>query len=717
MARPPATNMSKLLQPSSVAVVGASPRTDASGHIVLKNLLTIGFEGPIYPVNPRHKEVLGQRCYASLNELPETVDAAFLAVPAASGPELVKQAVACGIGALCINANGYADGGSRGAALQSRLSALAERYGLAVCGPNNMGLVNLWRKAALWMSDLPSVEPGPIAIVSQSGSVAIALSQDPRGLGLGYIITVGNEAVCDMADYIAFLASDNRIRTLILFIETLRRPAAFAEAVRSAMANGKRVLAVKVGRSEAAQAAVANHSGALAGEDKVVAAFFRHHGVIQLRDLDEMLEAGVLLSAYPDPPRSGNLVAVTLSGGEAAMIADLAETLGLHLRDFAAGTKRALREILPSVSAASNPLDAWGQGWDAAMVSRLLTTLTDDQSIGPIVCFGDPPLSGGNDADYVRELAGTMAKLSIQSEESGSFAERRNRMILVNNLATVGTHPEVAAQLRPAGIPYLRGTRTALAAIKSWLAFAPPEPERPTGPYPGAARLQELANAGPLRDRDIVALLDEAGLPMSPFKTVHHPDQLPAVVAHLGYPVAIKASVPGLTHKTELDLVRLSLKDERALGEAAEELWAAMRQLPSDRRTHELLVQPMAENGIELFVAVRNNPNYGSIVLVGLGGLYVETLRDVSFRIGPVDERDAERMLCETHATTLLSGLRGAAASDSPAAAAAIAALSRFGVATADCVASVEINPLIVLPEGRGAVAVDAVLELRGATS
>ena len=702
MPEPPAFDMSRLLNPSSVAIVGATPRPDASGHTVLKNLRVLGYEGRIFPVNPRYEQILGLRCYPSLADLPQEVDAAFLAVPAAAGPALVAQAAQCGVRALCINASGYADIGPEGEALQRQVSATATKNAMALCGPNNMGLVNVWSKAALWMSDLPRIPPGPLAIISQSGSVAMALSQDPRDLGVGYIITVGNEAVCDIADYLAFIATDERIRTIALFIESLRRPQAFASAVRSAMASGQRVIALKVGRSEAAQSAVLNHSGALAGEDAVVGAFLRHHGVARVADLDELIEAVMLSVAYPRTPAARDVAALTLSGGEAAMIADLADTLDLRMPSFSAKTGGALREILPPVSTVSNPLDVWGYAWSAEMVSKVLGILSADESIGPIVCFGDPPLSGGNDAQFVCELAAAMARHS---------KERPGRMILVNNLSSVGLHPDVHAPLICAGIPYLRGTRAALAAIRSWLECAPASPPLMTARAP-TEEARRLSDTSALDDAGALALLQEAGITVSRHALVEPGGDLRAAARQIGYPVALKASVPGLIHKTDHDLVRLSIENDSALLEAAKHLRAALRPLcPSDAAN--LLVQSMIERGIELFIAARNVPGYGTVVLAGSGGVYVETLHDVSFRIGPLEEDDAYDMLCETHAATLLSGVRGRANSDVSAALSAIVALSHCAAALSEQIVSIEINPLIVLPAGHGVVAVDAVLELR----
>ena len=515
------------------------------------------------------------------------------------------------------------------------------------------------------------------------------------------LVTVGNEAVCDIADYLEFVARDDRTRTIAVFIESLRRPEAFAAAVRDASMRGKRVLALKVGRSEAAQSAVLNHSGALAGEDAVVDAFLRCHGISRLADLDELIEASVLSTAHPQPPSARTVAAVTLSGGEAAMIADLADALGLHMPPFRPETERALRDILPPVCAVSNPLDVWGYGWNVEMVSRVLSVLSADDSIGPIVCFGDPPMSGGNDAEYVRDFAGLMA---------GCSHGHPGRLILVNNLSSVDLRADVRAPLLSAGIPYLRGTRAALVAVRSWqegkransLATAIRSPSNES---------MRIAHAGDAGDAAAFALLGEAGITVSPHALVQPGGDLPGAARDIGFPGALKASVPGLAHKSDHDLVRLSIRTESELAAAADELLVALRN--GGATDSALLVQSMIGPGVELFVAARNVPGYGTLVLAGPGGLHVEVLRDVSFRIGPIEENDACHMLHETHAATLLSGVRGSAPSDLAAANAVLVALSHLVAALSEKVVSIEINPLIVLPEGHGAVAVDVHLELR----
>ncbi|HEY6431119.1 MAG TPA: CoA-binding protein, partial [Acetobacteraceae bacterium] len=261
------SNLHKLLSPRSIAVVGASERSDAIGSRVINNLRAMGFSGPIYPVNPRYTEVCGLPCHASLSSLPEQVDAAFLGVPARNGPDLLEQAADAGIQAVFVNANGYADGDEEGRELQRRLTAIARQRNVAVAGPNNLGLVNVLDRKAMWTPRyFSAIAPGPVAVISQSGSVALILSEDERKLGFSYLVTTGNEAMVTVADYLQHVATDDRVGVILLFLETVRDPALFAQAARTALASGKRIVALKLGRSEIGRTLVQAHTGSLAGE-------------------------------------------------------------------------------------------------------------------------------------------------------------------------------------------------------------------------------------------------------------------------------------------------------------------------------------------------------------------------------------------------------------------------------------------------------------------
>jgi acyl-CoA synthetase (NDP forming) len=343
-------DLTPLMSPRSVAVVGASVREDAGGTAVVRNLQAIGYGGSIYPINPRYPEIRGLTCYPSLEALPEPVDAVFIALPAALGPGVLLEAARLGARAAYINASGYADGDIAGKALQAEVQQIAQDHGMAICGPNNTGIVNLHDRVAM-STGLPMDQAaGPVAIITQSGSASLVLSEDTRGLGLGYVITAGNEAVVTASDYLDYVVSDERIRMVLLFLETIRDPDRFAHAAAEARRSGKRILTVKVGRSDVGKAAVMAHTGSLAGDDETYNAFFRKHGIVRVGDFDELIETAVLFKAYPEPPVKPHVVPITLSGGEAALVADLAAAANVSTPQFTGATLERIKAALPPFS-------------------------------------------------------------------------------------------------------------------------------------------------------------------------------------------------------------------------------------------------------------------------------------------------------------------------------------------------------------------------------
>ncbi|MCS0502174.1 acetate--CoA ligase family protein [Ancylobacter mangrovi] len=668
----------RLLSPRSIAVVGASQREEATGTRVVKNLQVMGYEGRILPVNPRYEEILGLPCYPSLSELPEPPDAAFLAVPATAGPDLVEEAAKLGIKALFLNANGYADGDADGVALQQRIEAVARAEGIAISGPNNIGLVNVHDRAAIWTPRyMTPIRPGPVAVISQSGSVAIILSEDERKLGLAYVITAGNEAVVGVADYLASVAADPRVSVIMLFVETIREPERFAAAARAAAAAGKRVIAVKLGSSEGGRVAVQAHTGGLAGDDKLYDAYFAALGIIRVHDLDEMLETATLLAANPAPPPTPNTVVVTLSGGEAALFADLGHDMGLPYPPLAPETLAALRPAFPPYSRIGNPLDAWGLGFNAERFRLQMEALAADPSVGIVAVSVDAPGQGGGDVPYA----------IIMGEICGSIPTDK-RFCFINNTSGTGVNAEVRAVLDTAGIAYLSGMRPALAAIR---ALRTPL-AREIAPAPA---LPPLPEDEPSR----FAFLREAGVPMVRAGKAADADQAVALAGAYGYPVVLKGIAPSLPHKTELGLVKLGLGDEAGVRAAFAELSAILAANGAGPDAM-VVVQAMASPGVELILGIRNEPGFGSFTLAGPGGVLVEVTAQSSLRMGPVDEEMARRMLDETVAGTLLRGVRGKGPFDFDAAARAIARLSEVGAALADRFAAIEINPLIVGPDG-----------------
>ena len=686
--------LQNLMNPRTLAIVGASERPEAIGTRVLNNLRIMGFPGSIYLVNPRYTSLNGERCYPSLAALPEVVDAAFIAVPASGGPELVEEAGQCGIKGVFINANGYADGDAEGVALQRRIEAIASKYGIVIAGPNNLGLINVHDRKAMWTPRyMKRVNPGPVAVISQSGSIALILAEDERDLGFAYLVTTGNEAGANVADYLGEVARDDRVGVILMFLETIRDPVKFAAAAHEAARRGKRIVALKLGTSDGGRALVQAHTGSLAGEDSLYDAYFKALGIVRVRDLDEMLETAVILAGASAPPPTRHTVIVTLSGGEAALLADIGEELGLAFAPLAPETLAALRPAYPPYSTVGNPVDAWGLGFNAERFRIVLGALLADPAIGTIGFSVDAPGRGGCDTPYACIMAEACAEHMTDK-----------RLVFINNTAGSGVNPDVRKILDAVGIPYLSGMRTALAAIRNMVDQPAAPPARIAMP---ASSLQAIPADEPSR----VKLLGAAGVAMIDSEHAGSAAAAVAAAARIGYPVVMKGIADHLPHKSDLGLVRLGLADAAAVTAAFAALDAILKANARGGSPGEIIVEKTATEGIELIVGIRNQKGFGSFVVVGPGGVLVEVTGKAAVRMGPVDEETALAMLDETVAGKLLRGVRGKGPWDIGAAAKAIAAFSRFGAAHIDSLAELEINPLIVGAKGRGAVGVDVLLE------
>jgi acetate---CoA ligase (ADP-forming) len=686
----PPASLDGLFRPRSIAVVGASTRPGAIGLRVIRNLRRMGFDGDIFPVNPRYREVEGLPCMPSIEALPPGVDSVFIAIPAEQGPDVLDAAGRHGIRSAFVNASGYADGSAAGRVLQQRLAAVARAHGIALCGPNNMGLINVHDRIAIWTQlEMSHVRPGRVAVISQSGSIALALAQDERELGLAYLVTAGNEAVLSTADYLDHIVRDERVGTILLFLESIRDPAHFGAAALEAEAAGKRLVVIKAGASSRGRALVAAHTDSLAGDDDVYDAFFQKHGILRARDLDEMVETAVLVTSYPVPPPARHFVPVTLSGGEAAIIADVSARAGLVLAPLSEPTIKRLRPAFPAFAHLDNPLDGWGLGFDSDRFGAILDALAADETIGVIGLAIDAPAAGGADTAYALGMAAHAARIAASGKH----------FVFFNNTAGAGPNAQVRDRLAPARIPYLAGMRPALSAIANWLRLREAVPHATARSVVESAPHAASALGSQLDEPQLHDALAEVGVPMVPTRVVSSPEMAVEVAAALGYPVVLKGRAAHLPHKTEHALVRLGVDSATGVMKAYDELAASMHRL-SPLSPGDIIMQPMLRDGVELIVGVRNDAAFGTLVVVGLGGIFVELIDAAAVRLAPVDVDEARDMLASTRAGDVLSGFRGRGPYDIAAAAAAIAALSRFGVASQRVIESLEINPLIVLEHG-----------------
>ena len=695
-------SVARLLRPSSIAIVGASDKVGPGLNAWL-TLERLGYPGTVHLVTPSRPELFGRRTYPALDAIADPVDLVFIAVPQAAVLDTVRTAAARGAGGAAILSSGFGEAGAEGVRAQAELSAIARAHGMAVCGPNCLGFLNLAGRAAAWGTTVPDDLPaGRVAAVVQSGSIGLALLNAGRDIGLSYLITSGNEAATTAAEYIDYLVDDSDVGVVIGFFEQLREPQRFVAAARRAAALGKPVIVVKSGRSERGREAVMAHTGAVAGSDEVCDAAFRAAGVIRVGSLDELVEMAALCSGIAARPKSRGVAVLSPSGGEIALALDIAEAAGLELPPVGAGASR-LAELLPGFAHVTNPLDlTWAGLYDPAVARQCAETLAVEPGVGMLVLLQDAPRS------LATQQAERYTRL-LRAVGEGAVATQ-TPLVVVSNLA-VDFHPTFAAAARESGAPCLRGTAEGLFAVARYARWATTTPtdvgtSSPARVAAAAEARRRWAARAPGRTpveheaRDIVAPYGIEG-PRERF--VHDAEAAVAAARELGYPVVLKAMVGGVVHKTEHGLVHVGLRsDEEMRAEAAAMLGRVGSALLG------LLVQEMVRPVVELLVGGRIDPDFGPVIVVGGGGMLVEVYKDAAVRLAPVSEETAREMIRETRAATLLAGFRGRPAGDVDAAARAVARLSELVADFQSEISEVEINPLAVLE--RGAIALDCVI-------
>ena len=716
-----------LFAPRSVAVVGASPRSWIA-ETVRDNLRMMGSATRCHFVNPKYDELHGQPCYPSLDALPERPDIALVALNPLRAAMVTRDAAAAGVPAVIIPGGGVVEGGTAAAAMQDEVAEIARRHGIALVGPNCMGVVDFTTNSSAYIGDVsPYLPRGGVAGIAQSGSVTDAFIHSGARVGFSRIISCGSEVVLDVCDYLAYCLDDPETTSVILFVEGFKRPERFLALADRALELGKPIMAVKVGRSQQAQVAAIAHSGSLAGEARVTDAALDAAGVIRCQDLDELLETAELVEGTRRTGRGvgrGRTGVVTVSTGEASLIADLAPRTGVDLPPIPESARAAILEQLPTMGYIGNPLDPWGAAEPGVAYGACFEAMAASGAYDVLVLVHDFPY---------QSQAAEVATANDVTRPLLEATRHRPDILPIYVSLTSGDHPpETKAVLdeHGAGAPMLRGAMEAFSAIASvarWEARHGARSASTGAPWRtdwpvlaadrtsyGADRAAHGLGSAPdragfaLPERESLELLRAAG--MSVTAAVAVPDADAAVEAArpmAGHAVALKLDAEGLAHKSDLGLVRLGLSGDEAVRSAALDLLAAGRR--HGLATRGLLVEPMAEPGVELIVGLRRDALFGPAVMVGLGGVLAEVLDDVAIRLAPVRHAEALEMLEALRGRRLLEGVRGRAPVDRDAVAGLIVALSTLALERPD-VLEVDLNPVIASPEG--ALAVDALVVL-----
>jgi len=680
-------DLEPLLRPRSVAVVGASDRPGSYAELVLGNLARAGFDGPVWGVNPRREEALGRPCVSSLADLPDPVDAVVVVIPAAGVPQVVETAGATGCGGAIVISSGFAEVAS-GTRLQADLRDAALRHELPVCGPNGNGIAALWARAPLWGDEVAAAtEPGHVAIVTQSGNVGVNALASRRGLRLHTVISCGNQAVLEAADYLDRLAAAEGVRSVALFLEHDGDGERLACALARCASNGVGVAVLKVGSSAAGAAAAAAHTGSLAGDHRAFQALVEEAGAAWTQDVHELLEVAKAMAVAGARPRGRGLAILTCSGGDSGLGADTAESLGLELPALSAPTRGRLAGLLPPAATIGNPLDYTSMIWGQVETLRDLVAVTGaDPDIDQVIAFYDQP-PGISDASWAEVRRG----LVLGAEASPVPA------LLASTLPEL-LDDSVAAELGRAGVPAVAGLATGLRAAAA-LQAAPGDPDRLRAIAAAAsAACDGNGSAGTeaecwLAEHEAKTLLRDAGLEVATGRTVADEDDAVAAASELGGRVALKRSHPDLRHKTDAGALVLGV-------EGAEAVRRAYRSVSGEG---EVLVERMVDPGVELLVAARRDAVVPVLVLA-LGGVWTELLGDAAVVPLPADPPRVERALRTLRGWPLLEGHRGTPGAD-------VGSLARLAAIAGEVLLRggfdlLELNPVIASADG--AVVVDA---------
>ncbi len=680
--------LERLVAPRSIAVVGASPRPGSFGLRTLENLAN--FRGAVWPVNAKYDRVGAYVCYPSLAALPGKPDLVALVVPREGVEAALKDAAAAGAGGVVVYASGYGEmAREEGAAEQRRLGEIARAAKMPMLGPNCMGLVN--HELGVGVSFIPEYakQPrhvGPIAFVSQSGALGYCLAQAAeRGVGYRYFFSVGNSSDVDVADLIGAMAEDPGVRAIACLFEGVPSARRLLEAGARAREAGKPVIVYKLGVSEDGAAAARSHTGSLAGSAEAFRALFDRAGFVAVDDYEALVEYAKFFAAAGRPLARGVAV-VSGSGGAGIISADMAARHGVPMPQPMPHTTEALKSVVPEFGAARNPCDPTGQVLSVPeSYAKCCRALLEDPQYGVLLCA-----------------------MSVASRETGNrratdiamLAREQPKPIAVAWVSEWLQGPGSEAYEADERVGFFRSMDRCYAAIAAWQRW---HDDKPSAGNRLSAKAPLLSSQGKkvLGEREAKAALGKYGLKSAPERQAKNADEAAKSANELGYPVVLKAD-GDIEHKTEAGAVKLDLRDEAALRAACASMTAAK---------NGFLVQAMIKGGVELVVGVKRDAQCGPVLLVGLGGVLVEVLRDTALALAPVGKAEARRMLERLKGFRLLQGYRGAPAVDLDAVCEAIARISEFAADHADVVEEIDVNPLLARAEG--ALALDALIVLR----
>jgi acyl-CoA synthetase (NDP forming) len=708
-------DIAKLLWPKTVAVVGASSDTKGLRGRILEVMLSHPYAGKIYPVSRSATEVQGRKAYASVGELPEPADLAILIIPAEFVVEELERCGRAGVKTAVILSSGFAEEpGEAGPRMQEALRATAARYDMAVAGPNSEGFANIAAALCPTFSPAMDVSAGPllpkqplggqVSVISQSGGLGFAFFDRARGRNLAFrhIVTTGNEAVLETSDFLDAMLEEGKTDVYLLLLEDVKTPAKFRRAADKALKAGKPLIVAKIGQTEPGRRAVASHTAALAGSHAAYRAIFQRHGVIEGRDFDEMIDLAVGFLACGDKLPAGKRMGVcTSSGGAGVWMADACVRAGLEVPVLDEATRKAIDVHLPSYGTSQNPVDSTAQGVHKLGYAEFARLVGQSPQVDGVMVVVTARRSAflENDLPKLQNLARESKKPVFM----WTYTLPSDRSVEI---------------LNEAGYPLFTGadgcarTMRAMADYRALRERLLRPAEAATGPAPDrAAARAMLAAAGPVlcewRARPVLAAYGIGGKEAG--QLVHSAAEAESAVRALARPSALKVQSADIPHKTEAGAVALNVSGDGARAAYERVLAAAMRHA-SHSRIDGVMMQPMAPPGREVILGVNRDPNWGPLLMVGLGGVLVEALGDVALAPVPLDHAGARALLDRLKGSAVLGPFRGAPPADTDALVELMVRLSLFAADHADEIAEIDLNPVIVHAKGQGVSIVDALI-------
>ena len=712
MAIPPAPtsrlDLTRFLHPRGVAVIGASNDLTRIGGQPLKLLTEFGYQGKVYPVNPKYSEIKGLPCYPDITAVPQPCDVALIALSAPLVPKVIAQCGKAGIPFALVLSAGFSEVGSEGEALQDELRAAAREHGVRVVGPNCLGLMNLADHVRIGFGgtmQLKTLTPGPIAMVTQSGGFGFGVAAIAcyYGLGFNYIISTGNEADLTMLDWIADLIERPEVEIVTVFMEGITDGRRLIEIGERALELGKPILIWKVGNTDVGSRAATSHTARMTAGYELYRAAFRGGGFIEIRDVDDLIDICKVFRTRKLP--AGNRVAVlTLSGGAGVLLADRCVEHGLELPKLAATTTAKLREIMVSFASADNPIDATAHGYNDnfASYSRAIHEVLADPNIDQVIA---------------RVPRGRAAR--PWAEGLLAVLQDTGKPLVLNWPTAPDDNGEVMHYLEQNNVPCILAPGRAvhaLAALNEFAAKKRAYAQRAgrLSPRPVAPQKLDLPQAAAtLGEHRSKQVLKAYGVPVVEEVLMPAADIEALAGCSLPFPLAVKLESPDIPHKTEAGAIRLGVPDLAAMKKAVQDILASALKFKPDARIDGIVLQEMAE-GFEVIVGAVNDPFFGPVVVFGLGGVFTELMKDLTYRFAPFDAAAAKEMIAEIKGAALLSGYRGRPVLDTEALADVLVRVSLLIADHADRIAEIDINPLFVRPAGQGVVAADALIVLKG---